>query len=182
MSAKKFKNQKALAVASYLLSLQGNKSDKYWMAKVMYYVERESLIKNGQPLFYDDLFSLPYGPIVSSVNDNIDLCSYPVETEWNEHFNLIGNDVTLEKEADYSILSAFEKRIIKEAQEKFFGWGFDKLHKFFESLPEYKKTKGRIPISYIDILSSEGLKKEVIEETLGELNYINQLESSLHCA
>ena len=96
-----FNEQKAISVAAYLLKLQNNKSDKYWLAKVMYYIERESLLKNGKPLFGDQLFSLPYGPIVSSVNDGIDLCEYPGESTWNEYFKLRGKIVELLKDADY---------------------------------------------------------------------------------
>lgn len=38
-----FNEQKAISVSIYLLKLHNNKSFKYWLAKVMYYVERESL-------------------------------------------------------------------------------------------------------------------------------------------
>ena len=60
-----FNEEKAIAVASFLLNLSNNTSDKYWFNKVMYYIERQSLIKTGQPMFNDSLFSIKYGPIVS---------------------------------------------------------------------------------------------------------------------
>ena len=177
-----FNEQKAISVAAYLLKLQNNKSDKYWLAKVMYYIERESLLKNGKPLFGDQLFSLPYGPIVSSVNDGIDLCEYPGESTWNEYFKLRGKIVELLKDADYSILSPFEKKIIEESYGQFKGWSFAKLHDFFSKLPEYKETKNRERIFYKDILAGEGFEAEIADEALAELSYINTVESILHCA
>lgn len=182
MKIPKFNNEKAIAVAAYLISLQDNKTDKYWFAKVMYFIERESLIKNGQPIFFDDLYSIPYGPIASAINDNMELCSYPAETIWNEYFFLSNNTMTLLKDADYSIISAFEKEIIENSFQKFKGWDFNALHKFFSNLPEYKKTNGRIEITYDEILSGEGFKTEIIKETLDEMLYAASLESTLHCA
>lgn len=177
-----FNEEKAIAVASYLINLQGKVSDKYWFAKVMYYIERESLIKNGQPIFFDQLYSIPFGPIVSSINDSIELCSYPTESKWHQFFSLSNNTITLLKEADYSILSPFERNLIETSYQKFKGWGFAALHDFFKRLPEYRLTKSRITINYDEILGSEGYDPETIEETLQEISYINSLESALHCA
>jgi len=49
--------------------MKGGEADRYWLCKVMYFIERRSLIESGQPMFFGKLFSLPYGPIVSEVND-----------------------------------------------------------------------------------------------------------------
>lgn len=182
MKIPRYNNEKAIAVAAYLISLQDNKTDKYWFAKVMYYIERESLIRNGQPIFFDDLYSIPYGPIASSINDNMETCSYPAQTIWNEYFSLSNNTLTLLKDADYSIISTFEKEIIENSFQKFKGWGFNTLHDFFSSLPEYKKTIGRIEITYDEILSGEGFNTETIKETLDEMSYAAYLEDALHCA
>lgn len=177
-----FNENKAITAAAYLLKLQNNKSDKYWLAKVMYYIERESLLKNGQPLFADQLYSIPYGPIASSVNDGIDLCAYQTESEWNKYFSLKNTRVTLLKDADYSTLSLFEKKLIENAFAKFKGWSFKRLHDFFSKLPEYKDTNSRENISYSDILSAEGYDPKTVVEILNELSYFHNLESTLNCA
>jgi uncharacterized phage-associated protein len=177
-----FKKEKAIATAAYLLKLQNNLCDKYWLAKVMYYVERESLIKNGQALFSDQLYSIPYGPVVSEVNDGIDLCEYDAKTIWNFFFTLKGKIVELIKDADYSLLSSFERKIIESAYQKFKGWSFDQLHDFFSKLPEYKNTNSREIISYEEILAAEGYDPSSIQQLVNEIYYINKLESNLHCA
>lgn len=177
----KYKEEKAIAVASKLLVFSGNNCDKYWLNKVMYFIERHSLIKGGKPIFFDRMYSIPYGPIVSSVNDGIDLTAYPVKSPWTNHFSLNGNLITLKKEADYSLLSPFEIGIIEEAYNKFKGWDFNRLHEFFENLPEFKKTTSREEIQYDEILSAEGFDPKSVEDTINEIAYIDLLESSLHC-
>jgi hypothetical protein len=177
-----FNEEKAIASAAYLLKLQCNISDKYWLAKVMYYVERESLLKNGQPLFSDQLYSIPYGPIASAVNDGIDLCAYPADSSWSKFFSLKDIKVNLIQDADYSVLSPFEKNLIKEAYQKFKGWDFNKLHDFFSKLPEYKETNSRETISYEEIFAAGGYDSKTTDEALKEISYIQSLESSLNSA
>ncbi|MBQ6503184.1 MAG: DUF4065 domain-containing protein [Flexilinea sp.] len=72
MTKESFRTGKAIAALTYLLELSGGKQDKYWLNMVMYYVERESILRYGDPMFYDDLFSMPYGPVASTVSDGID--------------------------------------------------------------------------------------------------------------
>jgi hypothetical protein len=178
----RYNEEKAVAAASMLLRLSGGHCDKYWLNKVMYYIERQSLVESGQPLFFDRLYSAPYGPIVSAVNDGIDLAAYPVESRWNRHFRLEGKIVSLIKEADYSILSPFEEDLIKESFDKFKGWSFDRLKKYFHSLPENKETDSREDINYSEILKAEGFDQESIKEALDEISYLTVIESVLHCA
>lgn len=172
----KFKEEIAIAAASLLLKQSGGACDKYWLNKVMYYIERESLIRSGQPMFFDDLYSVPYGPIVSAVNDAIDSTAYPYQSEWSKHIDLENKTVKLLKEADYDVLSEFDEEIIKKAFEKFKGWGFAKLKLYFHSLPEYQETKSRIDIEYIDIFRDEGIDEESIKDALDNLAYLDFLE------
>ena len=178
----RYREDKALAAVSKLLVLSGNKCDKYWLNKLMYYVERLSLIKGGKPLIFDRLYSIPYGPIASSVNDGIDLSAYPADSSWTKLLSLNGKLVTLKEEADYSILSPFEIGLIEESFNKFKGWGFDRLHEFFKNLPEYKNTTSREEINYEEILSAEGYDPQSVKETINEIYYFDLLESSLDCA
>jgi uncharacterized phage-associated protein len=174
-----FNEKKAVAAATKLLAYHGGKCDKYWLNKVMYFVERESLLKSGQPMFFDKLYSVPYGPIVSMVNDGIDASSYDFETLWSKHLDLQGNDVVLVESADDSVLSPFEDRILEAAYQQFKGWGFNQLKTFFHSLPEYKETLSREDITYEDILKHAGLNEEAIEEVIEELKYLRHIEDHL---
>lgn len=178
----RYKEEKALAVASKLLELSGNQCDKYWLNKLMYYIERQCIIKGGKPVFFDRLFSIPYGPIASAVNDSIDLTAYDVKSPWREHFALDGKRVRLKKAADYSVLSPFEISLIEEAHKKFKGWSFNQVHDFFSKLPENKDTNSREEIEIDDILIGEGFDPVSIEEIINEISYFETLEETLHCA
>ena len=57
-----FRTDKAIAALTYFLDLSQGKNDKYWLNKVMYYIERESILRFGEPMFFDDLYSMPFRP------------------------------------------------------------------------------------------------------------------------
>lgn len=177
-----FREEKAMAVASLLLNLSGGNCDKYWFNKVMYYVERSCLIETGQPLFFDDLYSIPWGPIVSQVKENIDLIQYPIDTNWSTYFDMQDKTIFLKKEVDDSVLSPFEENLVKKIYDKFKGWDFNQLKKFFHELPEHIETKSREPISYEAILKKVGCDQDTISEILDEISYLDYLEDSFHCA
>ena len=176
-----FKEEKAIAAVSLLLRNSDGSCDKYWLNKVMYYIERQSLILNGQPMFYDSLFSVKYGPIVSAINDAIDNTAYPFDEKWNKHFALEGNTVRLLEEANYEVLSDSEENIILDAGKKFWGWAFPQLKRFFHDLPEHTDTTSRIDIEYADILISSGIDEKSIQDALETISYFNSLESTLSC-
>lgn len=177
-----FKVEKAIAVAATFLIKSGGNCNKYWLNKVMYFAERESLIRSGQPLFFDELFALPLGPIVSAVNDGIDISAYPIDSIWANFISLEVNSVILKKEPDYSVLSNFENNLIQEINDQFKGWDFSKMHQFFHNLPENKVTTSREDISYAEILEAEGFDPALIQETLSEISYLSEMESTLSSA
>jgi hypothetical protein len=171
-----FNEEKAIATASLLLKLSGGQCDKYWLNKVMYYVERQSLITTGQPVFFDKLYSVQWGPIASAVNDAIDNSEYPFTGEWNSHISLHDKTVQLIKEADYEALSDYEEELISEAHKKFEGWSFPKMRDYFHRLPEYTETKSHIEINYEEILSKEKMDPASISDAMQNLEYLAWLE------
>ncbi len=176
-----YREEKAIAAASLLLSLSKNQCDKYWLNKVMYYIERQSLVLTGQPMFNDSLYSVKYGPILSAVNDAIDNTAYPFDNGWNKHFTLDGNTIRLIAESNYDSLSDSEETIIREAFNKFKGWNFTQLKNYFHRLPEHKETVSRIDIEYQEILSKSGVDEESIQDALENISYFSYLKDTLHC-
>ena len=63
--------EKALAVAKEFydgyFSCFGKKMDEMKMHKLMYFVQRESLMLSGDVLFQEDFFGWSYGPVLKSV-------------------------------------------------------------------------------------------------------------------
>ncbi len=172
-----FDQNKAIAAITYLLRLSGNTCDKYWLNKVLYYIERESLIRTAQPMFFDELFSLPFGPIVSAINDGIDSTAYDATSPWSACFQLVDKKtIKLIKDANYDIFSPFEEELIKDIFQKFKGLSFKQMHDFFHALPENKETTSRITISYQEILQHNNFKQDEIESILQEIQYFSSLK------
>lgn len=174
-----FREEKAAAAAAVLVEICGGSCDKYWLNKVMYFIERQSLVETGQPMFFDALFSIRFGPIVSAVNDGIDNAAYAYDTPWNRLFTVQGNDVNLVGETDRSVLSEYEIALIQKTKNHFQGWSFNQMKDFFHHLPEHTDTERRIPISWERILLAEGYTSGQVREVLSELNYLAALEQPL---
>ena len=172
----RFREDKAIAAAAELIMLSEGQCDKYWLNKIMYYIERISLVDSGQPVFFDTLFSVKFGPIVSAINDGIDASAYPYDSPWSKYFHLSGNSVSLKESPDTSILSPYEEELISAAFEKFKGQNFSQLRNYFHKLPEFQNTETREEIHYRDIFSTEGLSEHEIQETVNEISYLASIE------
>ena len=175
----RFREDKAIAAVAELVMLSEGLCDKYWLNKIMYYIERTSLINSGQPVFFDTLFSVKYGPIVSAINDGIDASAYPYDSPWSKYISLSGNSVSLKEIPDTSVLSPYEEELISAAFEQFKGWDFEQLRNYFHNLPEFQNTETREEIHYPDIFSKEGLSDREIKETMDEISYLCFVEEKL---
>jgi len=179
----KFREGKAVAALSRVLEMKGGKADKYWLCKVMYFIERRSLIESGQPMFFGRLFSLPYGPIVSEVNDLLKISKdsdIPLLT--GKFFQINGNIVTLLNPPDYSCLSEFDEEIIEKEFLEHQEDDFNNIAGFSHKLPEFESTDSHKKIAYESILRGSGATEEEINETLEEIYYLGSLEATLDCA
>lgn len=187
-----FRTDKAIAALTYLLDLSHGKNDKYWLNKVMYYIERESILRFGEPMFFDDLYSMPLGPVSSSVNNGIDSSDQnkPINTLWKEHICLKeyegSHDVFLVYPGDYSLLSESDTELIEEAYNKFKNYNFfDIMNYFHNEIPEYEETKWndpqrKKPITYKTILIKNGYTDEEAEEIVNEIVYTKNLLSEVY--
>lgn len=177
-----FNEKRAAQAAAVFTKLEGGTIDKYKLAKLMYYLERETIIKTGQPLFHDELCSAPYGPIASEVNHGIDAVVPPKNKdhdfqkgkhpEWEDHFIRKG-DSGLHRTSDPGDdeLSASDINLICEIQQKFKNWGLNELRDFFHDLPEYEETDTKVPIHFTEILRVTGASDEEIKELEDEYYY-----------
>jgi len=151
-----FDNAKALAVLTYMLKLLNGRSDKHQLIKMMYWIERSSIIETGFPVFFDQAYSLPYGPILSQTLDNIN--SSNCETSpWYGYIRLEApHNVILIKAGDLDELSQYDEEQIKATVAKFGSTTFNDRTDYFHLLPEYTKVSNgeRADISYRVILES----------------------------
>lgn len=174
----RFREDKAIAVLTYLLQLSDEINDKYWLNKVMYYIEKESIIRYGEPVFHDDLYSMPYGPVVSSVKEGIDSADSRIESEskWKKFIRLneADHEVFLIAPGDFSLLSESEIEIITEAYEKFKDYSFTKIMGYFHSVPEYEEIHGyprRKKITYEDLFIKNNFSPDEASEIIEEIAY-----------
>lgn len=179
----KFREDKALAALSKLLEMKGGEADRYWLCKVMYFIERRSLIESGQPMFFGKLFSLPYGPIVSEVNDLLKKSTdSSIPSTWGNYLKIEDNTVKLIARPDQSCLSRFEEEIIAKEFLEHKDDKFKDIAGFSHKLPEYETTESHRIIEYENILKESGASKEEIKETIEEIYYLGSLEATLNCA
>jgi uncharacterized phage-associated protein len=60
------REDKATQLAAYLIGKAGGRLNNLVLQKMMYYTEREMILKWGTPVTYDQFYSLPYGPVLST--------------------------------------------------------------------------------------------------------------------
>ena len=185
----RFQEDKAIAALTYLMTLSNNISDKYWLNKVMYYIERESILQYGEPMFHDDLYSMRYGPVVSSVNDGIDSTDsrFKAENKWKNYILLEDktNTVFLIAPGDFSLLSDSEIEIITEAYDKYKNYSFSEIMNDFHQLPEYDEIKlnqhpQRKPITYEELLLKNDFSPEDPAEIIKEINYSEKMAEPIY--
>ena len=177
-----YNENRAVQAAAIFAKLEGGTIDKYKLAKLMYYLERETIVRTGQPLFHDALFSAPYVPVASGVNHGIDAIVPPKISNrdfekgehpaWENNFTRKG-ETSLLRTADPGSeeLSESDINLINEIQQKFKNWDFNELKNFFHDLPEYVETDAKIPIHFTEILRAEGASEEEIKELKAEYYY-----------
>ncbi|MGV8048828.1 MAG: type II toxin-antitoxin system antitoxin SocA domain-containing protein [Anaerolineaceae bacterium] len=179
-----YKSEKTVQALAALTQLSGGSIDKYKAAKLMYEFERQMLLRTGTPSINGRLCSIPYGPIVSEVNNGMnstDIFFPPCEDDpWSNTFQLNGNRLEIincEKVQRYDLLSDYELELIAEISRKFEGWDFQKLKDYFHDLPEYIETEGCVDISYEYLFSKNGFSKEKVDDLIHELYYEKFRES-----
>lgn len=107
-----FDEEKATAVASYILELSGGELDLYNLLKLMYYADRQALEDLDRPITGDRMSNLPKGPILSKTY-NVIKGEYPLDA-WNRIIKRVGkNGLKLEAKVDLSSLSRAEISVIK---------------------------------------------------------------------
>jgi len=85
-----YNDKKALQVLNSFVVLAGGNIDKYLAVKLMYLFEREMLLRTGTPSLFGRLCSIPFGPIISEINDAVDsteISALPYHDNiWQKHF------------------------------------------------------------------------------------------------
>ena len=120
----KINKQKAIEATGILLRLtKYRKMDRKRLLALLFFAERETLLKTGRTMIGGRISALPFGPIHSEVYDLIKGGGHG-QSDWSRHFENEDYRVLL---ADYDLgtssLSRFEIDILNEVSERFAGRG-----------------------------------------------------------
>ncbi|MBI1792410.1 MAG: SocA family protein [Acidobacteria bacterium] len=170
----RFNETKATQAAAHLIKRRGQGFMSYMkLIKLLYFADREALIRWGSPITTDSYYSMDRGPVLSRVHDLVTEGASPVEPHfWEEHIQPHGDhEVRMVADPSNSELSEIEEELLDEVFDKYgrlSRWQIvDEAHK----LPEWEDPHGgRICISYRNILHFGQKSSEQIEAILRDLH------------
>jgi uncharacterized phage-associated protein len=181
-----FRSRKAAQMCAYFAvrsTYKGKQGliEKLKLIKLLYLAERRSLGERHVPMLYDELFSLPHGPICSSTLNGID--GHIHAEIWDEYLAHNGN-LTLSVRSfareEFDEISDAEIDILEETWKQFGSKSASDLRNWsHENCPEYTEVGpgNRLAISYRDVLKALGV--EDAEAIDSEISDFRRAESAL---
>lgn len=138
---------------------KGQGIEKMKLIKLIYFADREFLRKYGDPITWDEFYSLPHGPICSA---SLNCINKVIFSDITDDFFLMNGNVLvpvrtfLEDELDE--LSAAELVVLNSIWRRHGHQTASQLRSFSHvRCVEYTEIKnGRIPIGYDEVLSAVG--------------------------
>jgi uncharacterized phage-associated protein len=154
-----FRSRKG-AQATAFFAAKERPMEKLKLIKLIYLSEREFVSTYGEPMLYDELFSLPHGPICSSCLNAID---GKIEDKiWDKYIKREGSKnilaiKTFERD-ELDELSDAEIDILNSVWDSFGFMTAAQIRNYtHKNCQEYTEIKyGRVPILYRDILRAIG--------------------------
>ena len=168
-----FNETKATQAAAHLIKCRGQGYMSYMkLIKLLYFADREALLRWGSPITADTLYSMDRGPVLSRVHDLVTEGASPQEPHfWEQHLQPSGDhEVSMVADPSNGELSEAEEELLDEVFARFgklSRWEIvDEAHK----LPEWEDPQGgRIPIRYADILRFGKKTPQQIDAILNDL-------------
>ena len=177
-----YREDKAAEVAALFLKMAGGKMSKIKLIKLLYIVERESLIKRRRPVIFDRYVSMDRGPVMSKTLNIINGDQRETSGPWDEAISPpdTGHIVGIKNPPGKDNLSDAEVKLIEEVFKRYDKTNPWKLCDETHFFPEWKDPDGSsIPITYKDILSGAGKTPDEIASILDELNNIAQMDKAM---
>jgi len=182
MTTPKPNEKKITQVAGHILSRAGGSLNIMKLIKLMYFAEREAIIRWGTPITFDRFYSLPNGPVLSRTLDMIN--GENAESErayWDDFISpRATHNVGIKKTPETGSLSDREIGLLDEIYNRHGNKDQWELREESHHLPEWRDPQGSaLAITIDDILSSTGKPKEEIEEIKMELDVYAKAEEIL---
>ena len=167
----RFREDKATQAAARLLRLGGGRMSHLALIKLLYLVERESLVRFGVPLTWDSYVSMPHGPVLSATLDRINQGHLYADGYWTRHITpKVDHEVALRGgEVPNDQLSRAEEGLIDEVFRRYGHLDRWALVEETHKLPEWEDPHGSaLPIDPATILRGAGYTDEQIESAMAE--------------
>ena len=183
----RFNETKATQAAAYLIKRREQGHMSYMkLMKLLYFADREALLRWGSPITADTFYSMDRGPVLSRVLDLVTEGASPLESHyWEQHLQPHGqphgdHEVRMVADPSRDELSEAETELLDEVFTRFgrlSRWAIvDEAHK----LPEWEHPHGsRIPIRYEDILRHGNKTPQQIRAILRDLEASEYVHNAL---
>jgi uncharacterized phage-associated protein len=181
----RFNERRATEAAARFLKLRGGRMSYLKLIKMLYFLDREALLRWGRPVTTDRYISMDNGPVVSRIYDLIREEPAPgTDTVWRHYISAPQEwVVALIEEPETDELSRVEEELIDEiyaAYGKMTRWD---LVRVSHELPEWQNPNGSaIPIQYRDILLAGSKTESEIAAVEAELESLATTEAMLQPA
>lgn len=178
----RFNERRATEAAARFLKLRGKRMSYLKLIKLLYFLDREALLRWGRPITTDRYVSMDNGPVVSRVYDLIrDEPAPGTDSIWRHYISTAeGWEVVLIAEPEPSKLSRAEEALIDEIYENYGKMNRWDLVRLSHDLPEWQDPNGSaIPIQYGDILRAGKKTESEIAAVEAELESLAAAEAML---
>jgi len=168
-----FNERKAAQATARLLRAAGGSFDYLMLVKLLYLIERTSLLERFRPILDDEYYSLPFGPVVSRVMDLTTNKAWGSTGFWAQH---IAKDsyhlVTLISDPGNDELSESEELVIDRIWNDFGKLSKSELLDYAHALPEWQDPgSSSIPIT-VETILKKGDKSELAAAVARELEIV----------
>jgi uncharacterized phage-associated protein len=159
-----FNEKKATQAAAFLLKRHNASLNYMLLTKLLYYADREALLKRGAPITGDQMVSMDYGPVLSAVLDFIKHTKEPGPT-WRAYIETAPNYVVnLLREPEIDELSPFEIQTLAKVDEAHGSKDPFDLSNESHSLPEWRDPHGSsVPIQVEELFEGEKKSEEIAD-------------------
>jgi uncharacterized phage-associated protein len=176
----RFNEAKATQAAARFLRLQGGRMNYMKLIKLLYLLDRSSLLTWGRPVTTDRYVSMDRGPVVSRILNLIREEPEPGSTSfWRQHISgRKAYSVQLVLDPGSDDLSRSEEDLIDAIFAEHGRKDQWQLVDFCHHLPEWKDPEGSsLPLGYADILRAGDKTEDEIREVVAELNALATAET-----
>lgn len=178
----RFNERRATEAAARFLELRGGRMSYLKLIKLLYLLDRESLLRWGRPITTDRYVAMDKGPVVSRIYELIREEPVPgTNPVWRQYISAPSNyEVSLSAVPETEELSPAEESLIEEIFNKYGKLSRWDLVNLSHELGEWQDPQGSaIPIDYRDILRAGQKTESEIAAVLSELEALAAAEAML---